>query len=62
MPNKEYLRDPRCERTCMYYKCKIFEAVNFTLHGYYTHVYSVQRYWHKYRKQNMSENKEYLSV
>ena len=29
-------------------------VVNLTLHGHYTCVYSVQSYWHKYRKQNMS--------
>ena len=34
------LRDHRCERSNMAYKCKISEAVNLTLHVHYTHVYS----------------------
>ena len=39
----------------MTYKCKVFEAVNVSLHGYYTLVYIFQSYWYKYRKQNMSD-------
>ena len=52
LPENEYFTDHRCERTDMAYKCQIFEAVNLTLPGHYTHVYSVQHYWHKYKKAN----------
>ena len=38
LPSKGSLRDHRAERTNKAYKCKIFEAVNSTLHGQYTHV------------------------
>ena len=34
LPNKESISGHRCERTNMAYKCKIFEAVNLTLHGH----------------------------
>ena len=52
---KEYLRDHRCQRTYIAYKCRIFEAVNLTLHGHYTHVCTVfEVFWHKFRKWNMS--------
>ena len=54
LPNKEYLRDYRCEGRYVAYNCKIFEAFTLTLHGHYTLVYSFQSYWYKYRKQNMS--------
>ena len=40
---KEYRRDRRCERTNMANKCKLFEAVNLTLHGHYTHVCTVSK-------------------
>ena len=39
LPNKEYLRDHRCERTNMDYKCKIFEALNLMSQGHYYFVY-----------------------
>ena len=43
--NKEFIRDHRCERTDMSYKCKIFEIVSVTLPGrLYTWVYSIQSY------------------
>ena len=48
------LKVNRCERTCMAYKYKIFEAFNLYLCGHCTHVYSFQSFWHKYRKQNVS--------
>ena len=32
-----YQRDITCEIPSMAYRCKIFEAVNLTLHGHYTH-------------------------
>ena len=38
----------------MAYTYKIFEAVNLTFHGHYTHVYNVQSYWLNYRKQTVS--------
>ena len=43
LPNREYLRDYRCERTDMAYKHQIFETVNLTLHGHYTHVCTVSK-------------------
>ena len=35
----EYLKDDRYEGTNMAYKCKIFDAVNLSLYGYYCFVY-----------------------
>ena len=42
-PNMGYLRDHRCERKHMAYKCKIFETVNLKLHGHYTQVWTVSQ-------------------
>ena len=50
LPNSEYLRNHRFERTNLAYKCKIFVAVTLTHHGHYTHVYRFKTYWNKYRK------------
>ena len=41
--DKEYLRDHRCKRKNIIYKCKIFEAVSLTHHGHYTHVDTVSK-------------------
>ena len=41
LPNKEYIRDCRCERTSVAYKCKIIEAVSLTHSGHYTCVCAV---------------------
>ena len=41
LPNKKYIRDHRCQRTNIAYKCKIFEVVNLTFHGHYTYVCGV---------------------
>ena len=43
LSKKEYLRDHRCERTNMAYKCKIFEAVTLTLHWHHTHMCRVSK-------------------
>ena len=39
LPNKEYLRDHRYERTNIAYKYKIFGAGNTALHGHWYFVY-----------------------
>ena len=39
--NKQYLRNHRCERTNMAYRCKMYEAVNIPLHRHYTYVCTV---------------------
>ena len=39
LPNMEYIRDQKCERTSIVYKCKIFEVLNLALHGHYYFVF-----------------------
>ena len=42
------------------YKCYIFEAVNLTLHGHYTHVYRFQSNWHNTKNKTCLQDKEYM--
>ena len=50
------LRDSRCERINLVLKCKIFEAVNLTLHGHYTHGCTVSKVIGISTERNMSAN------
>ena len=51
-----------CERTNMAYKCKIFEAVNLTLHGYYTYMCTISKIIGiNTENQICLPNKEYLT-
>ena len=54
LPNKEYVRDHRCERTNVAYKCKIFEAVTLRHHGHYTYVCTVLKMFAINAKNKMS--------
>ena len=48
LPNKEYLRNKRCERTNMAYKCRLFGAVkHFTAIIHVCTVSIIKVYLHK---------------
>ena len=60
--NKESVSGYGYERTNIAHKCKIFEAVNITFHGYYTHVYTVSKVIGMNTEKICLPNKQYIHV
>ena len=54
IPKMECLKDHRCEITDIACKFKIFECQLKNSSALYIYVCTVQSYWYKYRKENMS--------